>query len=189
MWQVVNLGRQLRLSLASSCTILPLHRLKRCIHPLDYVTQILNLTILADCAVCADGYTQGLSYSCRECSGDIKRSAVGLTIAVALTAFVVAGLSLAELGAVVGDGSAVGTEAARRPCVQKYWSCQSFLVENLPLTAIKIVVIVWQILSQVGERPAPVVLVCFISVYVYPRADFGALYKTIDISYLVGRKG
>lgn len=102
-----------------------------------------------DCAVCAEGFAPGVAYSCRECSGDTRRSAVGITIAVALTALLVAALLFGHLGHVVHDEAGEEREAARGVWGKKWWSCLFSLGNMLPLTAIKIVVTVWQILYQV----------------------------------------
>lgn len=125
--------------------------------------QLSNPVILPDCAVCADGYTRGLAYSCHECSEDMKRSTVALGIAIGLAAFIVAALVLANLGTVDGDGLEADPEAARTSWVQTCWSCQRSLVQMLPLKAIKIVVTVWQILSQVGTRSSRASLFYFIA--------------------------
>ena len=39
---------------------------------------------VADCAVCDEGFAPGIAYSCRECTGAITISAVGLAVAVCL---------------------------------------------------------------------------------------------------------
>lgn len=92
------------------------------------------------------------------------QSAIGLAVAVALVLLPLAALLFSHLASVVNeegdddpDGSVVNglggqdkdAEVAHRTWKQKCWSCQSFVVKMLPLTAIKIVVTVWQIVSQV----------------------------------------
>ncbi|CAN0527792.1 unnamed protein product, partial [Laminaria digitata] len=50
------------------------------------------------CAVCDDGYTAGLAYSCNICSERTKRSAWGLTIAVCLASVLLTALMFVHLG-------------------------------------------------------------------------------------------
>lgn len=61
-----------------------------------------------------------------------------------------------HLGSVVDEGEEKGAEqnveVAHRAWKQKCWSCRSALVNMVPLTSIKIVVTVWQIISQVRGR-------------------------------------
>lgn len=77
------------------------------------------------------------------------RSAVGRSIAAGLAALLVSALLFAHLGSVVGEVSREETGAARRSWSRRCWSCQSFVVKILPRPAIKIVLTVWQIISQV----------------------------------------
>lgn len=106
---------------------------------------------VADCAVCEDGFAPGIAYACRECSGGITRSAVGLTIALGLAGLLVAAQLFYYLGRVMSNDLDEGTEevARNKGWGQKFSACSSLLVNMLPLTAIKIVVTVWQIISQV----------------------------------------
>lgn len=78
---------------------------------------------------------------------------MGRAIAAGFAVLLVAALLFAYLGRVVRDGDGEDTAAARRSWRQKCCSCQSCLVKVLPLRAIKIVVIVWQIISQVRVLP------------------------------------
>ena len=105
--------------------------------------------VLPDCAVCAEGYTKGLSYSCHECSGDHKRLAVGLAIFVGLVTLAAAALLFARLGGVARVREGEYMEAAPPSWRWKFCSCNGFVFDILPLTSIKIVVTVWQIISQV----------------------------------------
>lgn len=107
------------------------------------------LSVHVDCAICADGYAPGVAYSCHECSGSRSRLALGFTIFLSLSFIVIVGLLFSHLRSVVHEGSEQDTGVARGFWRQKHWYCQTFLVKMLPLTAIKIVVTVWQIISQV----------------------------------------
>lgn len=102
-------------------------------------------TVVADCAVCADGYAPGIAYSCRECSGDIIISAVAVCLVVLLLVIVL----LSYLGTVVHDGAQTGRDFDICLWKKKCWSCQASILKTFPLTSVKIVVTVWQIVSQV----------------------------------------
>lgn len=67
----------------------------------------------------------------------------------------VAALLFARLGCVVQDATGENTGEERRSWVGRCWSCGGCLVNVLPLRAIKIVVTVWQIISQVCRHWPP----------------------------------
>lgn len=115
------------------------------------VTCFLSPLGAADCAVCAKGFAPGISYSCRECSRDITRSAVGLALVVGLAVLLFAGALLTYLGKGVHDGA----EGDRCLWNRKCRSCRDSLGNMLPMRAIKIVVTVWQIISQVYKCSLP----------------------------------
>lgn len=103
----------------------------------------------ADCSLCAEGYSRGIAYSCRKCSSDARGSAVGFTITLAVIAVLVTVMVLRRLGTVVdadrGEENDPSQGFARSRCA----SCQDLMIKVLPLSAIKIVVVVWQIIYQV----------------------------------------
>jgi len=103
---------------------------------------------VADCAVCSEGFAPGIAYSCRECTGAITISAVGLAVAVCLTVLLFTALLILRLGSVAHDRTEEGM-GIDRTFWNKCWSCGAFLVNMLPSVAIKIVVTVWQIVCQV----------------------------------------
>ena len=76
---------------------------------------------------------------------------MGPTIALGLAGLLMAALLFHQLGRAVSDAPEQGTEEVARSRVWelKCSSCSAFLVNMLPLTAIKIVVTVWQMISQV----------------------------------------
>ena len=129
--------------------------LRHRVHPIDnfiaspLVTFFLSPLGASDCAVCVKDFAPGIAYSCRECSGDTTRSAVGLAVAVGLALLTFAGVLLYNLGKVSHDGAEVGIEMDQRLWQKKIWSCQASMVNMLPVRAIKITVTVWQIISQV----------------------------------------
>ena len=103
---------------------------------------------VADCAVCDERFAPGLAYSCRKCTGAITTSAVGLAVAVCLAVLLFTALLLSRLGSVAHDRTEEGMEID--PSLwKKCWSCGLSLGDMLPLVAMKIVVTVWQIVSQV----------------------------------------
>ena len=80
---------------------------------------------------------------CHECSKESRRWTVGL-----VTAAIVLGISVAVLG---GFHLLRETEdAAGAACLQPIFSCHKWLARAIPLSAIKIVVVVLQIITQVG---------------------------------------
>lgn len=105
----------------------------------------------ADCAVCAEGYAPATGYSCLKCSSGVKLSAIGLTATVIFAAVVMLSILFTDIKTVVNENEEQGTEEVRDFWEQRYRSCHTFLVNMLPLAAIKIVLTVWQILSQVRE--------------------------------------
>ena len=87
-----------------------------------------------DCAVCSDGYTAELGFACSRCSD----SRGGLVLAAVLG--VVALLALAAVVSHVTSGEAGrgGKNLVGR------------LTQYIPLQSLKIVVVAWQILTQVS---------------------------------------
>ena len=103
----------------------------------------------ADCSVCAEGYSRGIAYSCRKCSTSAKGSALGLSITAALVGLLLAVLLLRRLGTVVDHGPEGDTGVQDDVAEPKCAACQDFVVKVIPLSTIKIVVVVWQIVYQV----------------------------------------
>ncbi|CAM9411640.1 unnamed protein product [Sphacelaria rigidula] len=117
------------------------------------------------CAACEDGFVQGFRYSCHSCAGQ-ERTAAGWVVAV-ISLLILLALLVKDLTKVVDcDGS-----DGRR------WRCQRILSKisdeissSLPVTAIKIVLVVWQILTQFAE----------ISGVEYPAA-YGEFLAALDL--------
>lgn len=93
--------------------------------------------LTADCAVCSDGYAESLSYTCSSCSNR-KASVVAM---VALPITVVFGI--------VFLGYMVSKESDARPRPVGHFHR---LKRLLPLQSLKIVIVVWQILTEVSQR-------------------------------------
>ena len=79
----------------------------------------------------------------------MTRSAVGLSVAVGSAVLLFGALLASHLGSVVQDGTGEGMDMTQILWKQKCGSCGASAVKMLPLTAIKIVVTVWQIIAQV----------------------------------------
>ena len=74
---------------------------------------------------------------------------MGAAVGMGLTALLITALLCFHLGNVVKDEELNDEEVAGGLRKHECLDCHNFLVEMLPLTAIKIVVTVWQIISQV----------------------------------------
>ena len=103
-------------------------------------------TFAKDCAVCIEGYKPGFQYSCHSCQGSDKWAAIGgaVTMLVVVVSVVVFGVAYL-----------VGVED--RPISQRsgMWkrrisNFRDGLIRIIPLTAVKIVLVSWQIITQVN---------------------------------------
>ena len=93
-----------------------------------------------DCAICSDGYTEGLGFTCDKCSNSsvgIVVMAVGFVAMASFIVFLVMFLMSGEL------------EYTRGGFVKR-------LARYIPVQSVKIVIVVWQVLTQV--RRAPIIL-------------------------------
>ena len=91
------------------------------------------MTNLPDCAVCSDGYTEQLGYTCSECLG----AASGMVLA----SFVLVVIIFVAIGVASYVVSADG-EGKRRGLVER-------VARFIPLQSLKIIIVSWQILTQV----------------------------------------
>ena len=103
-------------------------------------------TGVADCAVCAEGFAPGIAYSCRECSRGVTIWAVALMAAFVIASLLLTTVVLVHVGGGVPDESVEMGQSSR---MRKCSSCRASIAQIIPFTAIKIVVTVWQIISQV----------------------------------------
>lgn len=87
----------------------------------------------ADCSVCSDGYVGNLGFSCTEC----VEGTGGIVLAVAVSVIVLFAAVVIVTYLVSGELEDDGTGFLDR--ARRY----------LPLKSIKIVVVVWQIITQV----------------------------------------
>lgn len=99
--------------------------------------------------MCKEDYVSGASRRCHECSGENRRFAVGFATTVLLLVLLAAVLVLSYLLQVVGDGAHQAQRQPRRWWQEKLSSFRNFLVKAMPLSSIRIVVVVSQIVIQV----------------------------------------
>lgn len=76
---------------------------------------------------------------------------MGLSVVVGVAMLLVAALLVWRLGRVANERTGDDLEVASRSWRPNRWSCHCLPAKMLPLTAIKIVVTVWQIVYQVCE--------------------------------------
>eukprot|EP00904_Undaria_pinnatifida_P012520 jgi/Undpi1/8399/HiC_scaffold_25.g10867.m1 len=104
------------------------------------------------CAVCADGYARGTSYSCHRCSHESVQSAVGIMVVVSSAILLIAAILISHMWSVVHekDEGEEKREEERSGSSwgRKFQNCRAMVVRVVPLTAIKIVITVWQIVYQ-----------------------------------------
>lgn len=101
---------------------------------------------ITDCAVCKQDYAPGVRYSCRSCVGKDRMVAIGLFSCFTVAALVVIAFLVVRLLEVVGDPTQEGDElewVGRRSLLRR-------LIDAVPMKAVKIIVVVWQIVGQVS---------------------------------------
>lgn len=108
----------------------------------------------ADCAVCGNDSAAGYAYSCHKCSGDYAVAATGFGVAVLVAVLLVVAVFVSDLVRVVGDEAREEDDGrgTRRCWESMFVSCHTVIVKAFPLTAVKTVVVVWQITTQVRCR-------------------------------------
>lgn len=106
----------------------------------------------ADCAVCLENYVPRPSNRCRKCSGENRRFAVGFSACAMLLALFVAAMVVSFLLQRVGDAGRQAQNQPRRWWRVKSWRIRNFLAKSIPLSAIRIVVVVMQIVIQVRNQ-------------------------------------
>ena len=104
---------------------------------------------VADCAVCADGFAPLAAYKCRDCSDTSLPSAEGLAVAMVVILVSVAAVLSAHLMRTIDSGDDVENGVANGSLEQRCVHVENIVVKVFPLMAVKIVVVVWQIISQV----------------------------------------
>lgn len=104
---------------------------------------------MKDRAVCTDGYSSGISYSCTKCSEALRRSTTWLAAVMLVVAVLVAIAGVADLVTVLDEDGEGQEDGARSGWRQRWSSCRLVMAKVIPLTAIKTVVVVWPIVTQV----------------------------------------
>ena len=94
---------------------------------------------VADCSVCSKTYVSGTSFSCRKCSD----RAIAITI-VAILVVLATAIGLATVSYLV---SAEGIGGGR--------GIMEAIMRRVPTESVKIIIVVWQILTQVREAATP----------------------------------
>lgn len=89
-----------------------------------------------DCSICSEGYTEQLSFRCGKCP---ENSAGGIAVAVVL-AVVVLLVAAAAVSYLMSGEAGVSRE---RGVIER-------LTQYIPLQSVKIVIVAWQILTQVS---------------------------------------
>lgn len=113
-----------------------------------FVRLAASFLLWSDCAVCAGNFSSGFLYSCHSCSERSKTLTLGLGTTVATFTLFIVGVVVHELVRKVdcvteGRPGGTGRWSGSRP------SCLASLSKAFPRTAVKIVVVVWQISTQV----------------------------------------
>ena len=98
-----------------------------------------------DCAACVKGYGSGFQYGCHNCRGPDKWAAIGGAVAVLVVVMFMVALGVAYLVGVIDRPNS----ARNRTWEERVSKFRDGLVRAIPLTAIKIVLISWQIITQV----------------------------------------
>ena len=87
-----------------------------------------------DCAICSEGYTAQPGFVCNECSSSTAGVVLAVVLAVVALIVAVAVVSYATTGEGKGKGRGLVARVAR----------------YIPLQSVKIVIVAWQILTQVS---------------------------------------
>ena len=98
-----------------------------------------------DCAACDEGYGSGFQYSCNSCQGSDMWAGISGAVAVLVVAGVVVALGVAYLVDVVDRPISERSGTWER----RVLNFRDGLIRATPLTAIKIVLVSWQIITQV----------------------------------------
>ena len=94
-----------------------------------------------DCSICEDGYTKGVAFTCMRCTSN--RKAISTAVIAALGVLgIAAGVGVIFYlisGEMVGSGRGFIDNIAR----------------HLPMQSVKIIIVAWQILTQVRRGKIP----------------------------------
>jgi len=116
------------------------------------VSRLPTCLLLLDCAVCSQGYAATLYYRCSKCSRDTPVGPVALAVFAVLAMFFVVYMISIE-----GD--------------RNTWSSIDRMKAIVPLQSFKIIIVSWQIVTQVRVSDKARVY----KLSVHPRYQFGGL--------------
>ncbi|CAM9660999.1 unnamed protein product [Ascophyllum nodosum] len=126
------------------------------------------------CAACDEGYGSGFQYSCHSCQGSDKWAAIGGAIAVLIIGIFVVALGVTYLVGVVDRP----ISERRGGWERRVSNFRDGLVRAIPLTAIKITLVSWQIISQfsgVVNVQYPPVYKNFLAALSFVNPDLGSI--------------
>ena len=102
-----------------------------------------------DCSSCSDGFVKAFDGSCHDCSETSSKIAVAVVSAVSVVLLLTAIIIWRHLGRGV-EGDVRGPPGTLEGFLQrKITFFHQIMLKALPLTAIKITVVVWQVVFQV----------------------------------------
>lgn len=104
------------------------------------------LYVVSDCSVCQPGYAPVFGQRCRTCDGKGKQTAMAVSAIVLSALVVVVCFIVADLVQVIDPEPTPETKASWRRRLSA-WRVR--VVKKFPRTAVKIVLVVWQIITQV----------------------------------------
>eukprot|EP00903_Cladosiphon_okamuranus_P016944 g15619.t1 len=155
----------------TSRDVLECHREEACIGGNDASQYCAEGYQGAYCAVCEEDYGSGYQFSCHRCV-DQDAGSVATAVTVLVVVVLVIALAIADLVAVVEQDDTASSWANRLK------SYRNRLVEAIPLTAIKIVLVAWQIITQfttVADVMYPDVYEDFLSLLNLVNFDLGLI--------------
>lgn len=104
---------------------------------------------IVDCATCSEGYSLRRGYVCSKCSGVEKKVAMGATAAAVVVGLLAGVCFLRHLARVVESDSTERLAAPQHFGRRQLAFVQVMVAKALSIEAVKIAVVVWQIIFQV----------------------------------------
>lgn len=102
-----------------------------------------------DCAVCAKGFAPGASHRCHACSGDVRGLVTGLTTAGLVLVLLLVIIAVHSLLKPVSEGVQEGQDGEYCWWPRMISSLHKAVIRAIPFTAVRIVVVILQIVIQV----------------------------------------
>ena len=97
--------------------------------------------------MCANGYAPGSNYRCHRCSESMRRSGAGAAVVLIVASVVLLVVAVWDVKRVAFDGPE--NEINPSGWQRNMSSCIGVMRKAFPRTALKIVLVVWQIIIQV----------------------------------------